>query len=296
MASHKRKRQRYVSESGADLSDGREARKRDPEEARPKKRKLEKPHVLQSEDSPATLPPISDYLPMALGGSHWHAQQSLQNIVVFGDSYSSSNDGDTWVDHVRRRTRSNPSELYNFALPGATAERDLSGQLSRFFERLSNEDNSDRMRALDPDKTIYFVFLGINDCGNSEEDEFDPIVDKIFDALHGLYVKAGARNFVLFDIPPINCSPQAIISECADIMEDRVKAWNELLQTRITEFGRSSSKATVFLFSSHQALTDVLEDPLEYDFSEDDPVNEGGCIWADDLHLTSEVHNIIGAD
>jgi hypothetical protein len=83
------------------------------------------------------------------------------------------------------------------------------------------------------------------------------------------------------------------MSDSTEIMEDRVKAWNKLLHAQTAEFGLSSEKATIFLFSFHQVLVDVLDDPLEYDFSEDGPTNESGCIWADDLHLTSEVHDII---
>jgi hypothetical protein len=41
-------------------------------------------------------------------------------------------------------------------------------------------------------------------------------------------------------------------------------------------------------------FTDVLEDPQEYDFSEDDAINEGGAFRIDDLHLTSEVHDVLG--
>jgi len=55
------------------------------------------------------------------------------------------------------------------------------------------------------------IFIGINDCGTTEGDELDTIVENIFDALHHLYVKAGARNFILFDIPPIDRSPQGTV-------------------------------------------------------------------------------------
>jgi phospholipase/lecithinase/hemolysin len=37
-----------------------------------------------------------------------------------------------------------------------------------------------------------------------------------------------------------------------------------------------------------------LDDPLEYEFTEDDPQTEGGGIWVDDLHPTSEVHDLFG--
>ncbi|KAG6826425.1 hypothetical protein H0H92_015838 [Tricholoma furcatifolium] len=60
------------------------------------------------------------------------------------------------------------------------------------------------------------------------------------------------------------------------MMQDRIKSWNESLHTQTSEFGLSSGKATVFLFSVHLMLTDDLDDPLEYDFTEDDPVDERG--------------------
>jgi hypothetical protein len=36
----------------------------------------------------------------------------------------------------------------------------------------------------------------------------------------------------------------------------------------------------------------VLDDPLDFDFTDDDPETEGAGIWVDDLHLTSAVHSI----
>ena len=78
-----------------------------------------------------------------------------------------------------------------------------------------------------------------------------------------------------------------------DDIRDRVQTWNKLLQEHSTNFALSSREATVLLFSAHRALTNMLDDPLEYDFHEDDPTDEGGSIWADDLHLTSEVHDIV---
>jgi len=36
----------------------------------------------------------------------------------------------------------------------------------------------------------------------------------------------------------------------------------------------------------------MLDDPLEYGFGEDDATTENGGIWLDDLHLTSEMHDV----
>jgi len=98
---------------------------------------------------------------------------------------------------------------------------------------------------LDPDGTIYFVFLGINDCGTTDSDELYSIVENIFDTLHHLYVRAGARNFVLFDIPPIDRSPQAIDSDSVQVIEECVKTWNEVLHAQATEFALCGKKELV---------------------------------------------------
>ena len=42
--------------------------------------------------------------------------------------------------------------------------------------------------------------LAIKDCGRTFSDELEPIVEAIFDVLHDLYVKVGARNFVVIDL------------------------------------------------------------------------------------------------
>lgn len=49
----------------------------------------------------------------------------------------------------------------------------------------------------------------------------------------------------------------------------------------------------MFLFSSHQLLTKILEDPSKFDFGEDDPKTEGGGIWEDDLHTTADVYDVL---
>lgn len=85
----------------------------------------------------------------------------------------------------------------------------------------------------------------------------------------------------------------AVDSDLSAVLEDNIKTWNDTLRDQAVEFGSSNKDATVFLFSAHQVLTDVLDDPLEYDFGEDDPVIVGARIWEDGLHLTSDMHNML---
>jgi len=137
----------------------------------------------------------------------------LRNLVVFGDSYSASvQEGDvgdfTWPSHVASLLAPFPLEVHDFALPGATAEYHLTGELAWFFKRFSKKTQGDsETNILDPDSTTYVLFLGINDCGKTEADDLEPITEVIFDTVHQLYIRASARNFIFIDVPPIDRSP-----------------------------------------------------------------------------------------
>ncbi|KAF7431187.1 hypothetical protein PC9H_006908 [Pleurotus ostreatus] len=197
------------------------------------------------------------------------------------------------VDVAQRRLRSDTLKVSNFAFPGATAETDFPKQLSRFLEKTDGKVDQPRRASLDPGEATYVIFLGINDCGAMGSEDLESIVESIFDVLHRLYLKCNARNFILFDVPPTDRSPQAVDRDLSAVLEDNITTWNDALRAQAIEFGSSNKDVTVFLFSAHQVLTDVLDDPLEYDFGEDDPGIEGGRIWEDGLHLTSDIHDIL---
>jgi hypothetical protein len=76
-------------------------------------------------------------------------------------------------------------------------------------------------------------------------------------------------------------------------VEDSVNTWNASLKARLSAFAEETPNATVLLFSSHKVVLDVLDDPTEYDFTEDDTSEDSGAIWEDDIHLQPEVHTIL---
>ncbi|PBL03007.1 hypothetical protein ARMGADRAFT_281021 [Armillaria gallica] len=244
-------------------------------------------------------------LPVPYRGSHWCGESSLGNIAILGDSYSKPDleeESAVWVDHLLKDTS---ICVHNLAFPSVTVEDDLHYRdFSRVFPRNRRPTpmfppsirpnylrfcTSRPFQYVQANRLVILVsYLGINDCGSTSA---DVIVEALFGAVHDLYVKTGARNFVLVDVPPIDRSPGALDS--SDEMQDRVETWNGLLGARTSKFATSSPQATVFVFSSHNVLTDVLDDPLEYDFGENDPDDEGGAVWEDDLHLTPAVHAIL---
>ncbi len=81
--------------------------------------------------------------------------------------------------------------------------------------------------------------------------------------------------------------------EDEDTIGRRANVWNMQLNTRVSEFARETPKATVYTFSTHAALTEILDNPEYYDFVENDTMEENGAIWADQLHATAAVHKIL---
>ena len=76
-------------------------------------------------------------------------------------------------------------------------------------------------------------------------------------------------------------------------MINRTTAWNESLRTRVGEFADETPHASVFLFSTHAVISALLDNPDDYSFQSEDVTQDGGRIWEDELHLTTEVHAII---
>ncbi|KZV76033.1 carbohydrate esterase family 16 protein [Peniophora sp. CONT] len=208
--------------------------------------------------------------------------------------YSLSVHPSTWVTHLSRKSCCT-SQTRSFAVNGATTAEDLSGQLARFFVEFPPKVSSSTTQTFIADSTTYFFFLGSNDCGqtDTETDELDSVVETLLDGAHSLYTKAGARNFVFLDVAPMDRTPIAIATASEKRMIERTTAWNDALENRVQELATETPRASVFLFSANAVLSAVLDDPEEYDFTSDDVEMEGGAIWEDELHPTSEVHSIL---
>ena len=107
------------------------------------------------------------------------------------------------------------------------------------------------------------------------------------------WVRVNRSSFLWFNVITHTCTDLALESNPIDGIKERVHAWNELLIGQANDFAKGSDKATVFVFSSHRVLTEVLGKPVDFDFAEEDAETECAGIWADDLHVTPAVHAIL---
>lgn len=135
-----------------------------------------------------------------------------------------------------------------------TSEDDLCSQVSRYLSLSSQTWNHEASDELESTKTLYgasppfcerahqyvapcrisrvslfgidssllsgpVLFIGINDvgCFPDEDDLEEMMENSVIDALHTLYVKAHARNFLIIDIPPMGRSPGGSMNSSCDL-------------------------------------------------------------------------------
>ncbi|EPQ56157.1 hypothetical protein GLOTRDRAFT_92700 [Gloeophyllum trabeum ATCC 11539] len=154
--------------------------------------------VSQNRDAPDVDPPkTSRYLPKAKPSTHWHGRNSLKNIIVFGDSYSSPTAEDDeftdenayrWTDHISNALTNVSARVHNFAAPGVTVE---ATSLHSFPDTCSPELRTARRTRL---KALTFIcppvpYIGINGCSRTPSDDLAPLVESLLDAVHNLYTE-----------------------------------------------------------------------------------------------------------
>lgn len=150
---------------------------------------------------------------------------------------------------------------------------------------------------------LFVTWVGINDCASmSSVDAIPERVDQLFAGQIDLYA-SGARNFLLVDVPHIDRSP-AVRRTRAPYVAPRYRTWNATLLSRARAFATAHPDATVLLFSSARTIDGILDEPDIYGLEE--PVGPGlqpadvrrayGPIWADQLHPTSAVHDVLARD
>ncbi|GAP91275.2 putative carbohydrate esterase family 16 protein [Rosellinia necatrix] len=174
------------------------------------------------------------------------------------------------------------------------------------------------------DNSIFAIWIGINDIGNSWYNGADATTvlnGKIFAVISSLVeqiYKAGGRNYVLINVPPLERTPLvapqgewAIETSKADVL-----AWNQ----KVVDFARTlkgKGDTSVWVYDSYKSFGEVIDNPASHaesaklknttDFcaayqngtpAQDTldpscgvPVNQ--YFWLNNLHPTSAIHEVV---
>ncbi|KAH7909635.1 hypothetical protein BJ138DRAFT_206591 [Hygrophoropsis aurantiaca] len=263
---------------------------------------------------------------MVQSGPHCPTFDLIRNLVIFGDSYCDVDykrtsprptqeeplgvkfpgvpfveDGKpNWIGHLLNMDISSPRKLvYNFATGGDRVPGVGLQIENRFLcmDGVGTKPNWLSSQWSETD-TLFVTWVGINDLVllhrflRMAEQGLEQTITLLFGYQEDLY-KAGARNFLFFDIPPIYRCPWFQGSK--PVKQSLIVQWNEILMNKARSFANEHPDITVLVFSSWDTFTRVLDDPVTAMFDVDDPSKKGG-IWFDELHPTSKMHEIIARD
>ena len=73
---------------------------------------------------------------------------------------------------------------------------------------------------------------------------------------------AGARNLIVFNVPPMDRSPIGEISDKP--YRDSIVTYNAVLGEMVSRLARDHPDVTVFLFDTHAFFQNVLDDPKAF--------------------------------
>jgi phospholipase/lecithinase/hemolysin len=168
---------------------------------------------------------------------------------------------------------------YNLAFGGATIDSAIVAPfeptVSSVAEQIENEwfptyASQPEIAPWSSDDTLFAIFDGINDVGNSWFLNTTAINSEIFAVYRGLVDElyfAGARNFAFLNVPPVDRSPLTTqgdtpaqqAAEKADIL-----AFNDLITNMATEVKASFDDVNVFTYDTNTLFTEVLDNPASF--------------------------------
>ncbi|KAL1960604.1 hypothetical protein VTO42DRAFT_7183 [Malbranchea cinnamomea] len=288
-----------------------------------------------------------------LQASSWSGWDGVEFLFVFGNSYTTtgfdpsleqpnpsnplgnppypgwtSSNGPNWIDFLATTYNQSYVRTYNLAYGGATVDSDLVPPYEPTVLSLKNqvEDQFLPIYGGKPesapwaeDNTLFAIFIGINDVGNTYWTEYNSLYDQIFtvyDNLISQIYQSGGRNFLFLNVPPVDRSPLTIEqNEQAQVLENAaIQNFNSRIATLATKV-QTLYGTRVFLLDTHAIFTAVLDNPASYaetavyknltkycdayqngtpdwyTFTPECgiPVNE--YFWLNSLHPTFPVHN-----
>ncbi|KAI1811984.1 hypothetical protein GGS20DRAFT_592349 [Poronia punctata] len=295
------------------------------------------------------------------GASTWVGWENIKKAFIFGDSYTqtgfdytqaqpsesnpfgnptypgwTSSNGPNWVSYLTFKYNASTLLTYNLAYGGATVDSDLvtpyDPSVISLKEQVESEfipgyTGSSAQTEWSGDDSIFAVWIGINDIGNSYwngEDATNELNAKIFTVISDLVDQiytAGGRNFIFINVPPLDRTPLIVPQgeDAVALSKADVEAWNGKV-VDLAKALKEKSDTNVWVYDSNKSFGDVMDDPTSHletsglknttDFCEDYqngtpeedtftpscgvPVNQ--YFWLNNLHPTSAIHEVVAKE
>ena len=189
-----------------------------------------------------------------------------------------ASNGPNWVGYLTTKHNDSALLTYNLAYGGATVDSalvepwqptvlSLADQVTDLF--LPNYADASFWA---PESTVFGIWIGINDVGNSYWGETEELYGQIFDVYGGLVddlYEAGARSFVFLNVPPIERSPLTVDQgeESVELETAALERFNGLVGELAGAVAEKDG-ASVWVYDTYESFSEVLDDPASYPATE----------------------------
>ncbi|KAJ4111500.1 hypothetical protein NW768_011854 [Fusarium equiseti] len=287
--------------------------------------------------------------------NYWHGYSKLETLFSFGDSWTktgfetsgtqpsknnrlgnptypgkTSSNGPNWIGYLTTTYNKSPFLTYNLAYSGAVVDTDIIRNNNNDLTRQVQErflPKYKRDKAFHASTSLFAIWMGINDVMKGDLYNKPETLDKIFKTYSGeiaaLY-KAGARNFLLLTLPPLERAPRVTKkSDSATRIPRIAKAvseWNSRVRSLQSSIQKNYSKSTVFVYDTYPLMMNVMKKPSTYSETKIYKDTNGFCsaytkgtekpdtksseckyaanqyLWLNDLHPTDPFHKLLAKD
>lgn len=228
--------------------------------------------------------------------THWSGFKGVQYYFAFGDSYTTTGfdihgqqpsppnplgnpaypglttaNGEGYVDFLTYNYNKSYVQSYNFAQSGATINNNTIAQISPAIHSGRQQVEQDWVNNYVNNSAVpwtaanslFSFFFGINDITNTYQklnpltypfdiNDYQTIIDFAYDH--------GARNFLVFNVPPIYRSPgYAAVGATAQLEATLwVTETNQLINNMASNLRSNHSDITVFVYDAYTSYNNVL--------------------------------------
>lgn len=262
-----------------------------------------------------------------------HAEATgFSNIYAFGDSLTDTgnvfnasgntlppppyfdghfSNGQVWVEYLAQKLnlQIQPSTNLgtNFAYGGATTGVDntINPALPGLQQEVLGYLSTNNFIA-DPN-ALYTVWGGANDYLPTESTTFEPLTEPTttvnnLASVVGALANAGAKNFLIVNLPDLGELPRTNTTSDADTLNDLAQAHNTLLSQTLDNLPLSPD-VDLSILDVNTLFNKILANPAKYNFTNvtDSCINTSICsnpneyffFW-DPIHPTTAAHQLIG--
>ncbi|KAG9004189.1 hypothetical protein FRB94_002621 [Tulasnella sp. JGI-2019a] len=218
-----------------------------------------------------------------------------------------------WIDDLTTVYNKSLIFTYNFAYNGAVIDESLvtpylptvltiKDQVDQYLATVASRPESTPWT---PENSIFSFFIGINDIkhtwnASGSRTAFDDVLlDDYFGLVEKVY-DTGARNFLFFDVPPVNVSPLMLAEPVASQTTQGViiDGFNARLAARVAQFDLSEKGVKALFYNGNTRVKQILKDPKKYGFVDNSTfgIDSSQYCWCNNYHLSPGVHSYFAQD